>query len=125
MVKSTRWRSALGAALLAPLGYSLRFAPQLPEWLRDASGGTLYVAFWALAAGVVWPLASALRLAGGALVFTCMVEALQLWHPAWLDTLRRTLPGRLVLGSTFAWGDFPPYVAGALLAYGILCGIRR
>lgn len=115
-----RRRCLFAAALVLPLGYWLRFTPYLPEWLRDASGGAAYVMLCAFCAGAGWPAAAAWRLAGGALAFTCLVEVSQLWHADWLDAVRRTLPGRLVLGSTFAWGDFPPYVAGALVAWALL-----
>jgi len=117
---NTRWKHAAAALLVLPLGYALRFTPALPEWLRDASGGAAYVLFCAFAAATLWPRRSAARLALGALAFTCLVELAQLWHPAWLDALRRTLPGRLALGTTFAWSDFPPYATGAAIAYAVL-----
>jgi hypothetical protein len=101
----------LGAVLAA--GYLLRFHAPVPEWVRDAAGGAAYVIFWILAAAIVFPRASPDRLCLIVLGATCAVEALQLWHPAWLQSIRATLPGRLVLGTTFAWSDFPPYLAGA------------
>lgn len=88
------------------LGLFMRFNPLLPEWLRDPAGGILYVCLWA----------AVLRSAVAALAVTCAVEFAQLWHPAWLEAVRATLPGRLALGTTFAWSDFPPYLAGAALA---------
>lgn len=122
---NTRWRCALAAAVVLPAGYGLRFAPALPEWVRDGSGGLAYVVLLAMLAGVAWPQVSAARLALGALATTCVVEVSQLWHPAWLDGIRRTLPGRLVLGSTFGWSDFPPYVAGAIAGWALLRWLQR
>lgn len=119
-----RLQSGLLAALAAPAGYSVRFAPALPEWLRDSSGGATYVVFWAMAAQALRPDLRPSIAAAAALTFTCAVESLQLWHPAWLDALRRTLPGRLVLGSTFAWSDFPPYFLGAGIAWLLLKAMR-
>ncbi|MBL8211753.1 MAG: DUF2809 domain-containing protein [Bryobacterales bacterium] len=106
------------AILLTVLaGYILRFHAPIPATLRDASGGIAYVlAFALLASYLLPPTLSALA----ALTFTCTVEFLQLWHPPFLEAARQTLPGRLVLGTTFHWSDFPPYVAGTLLARRLL-----
>lgn len=107
------------AALLLTIltGYLLRFHAPIPATLRDASGGIAYVlAFALLASYLLPPTLSALA----ALVFTCTIEFLQLGHPPFLDAARQTLPGRLILGTTFHWSDFPPYFAGALLARRLL-----
>lgn len=92
----------------------MRFLPIFPAALGDALGGFFYTLLVAVLLGGVGlgPGAAAL----GALAWSCGVELLQLWHPAWLDALRAALPGRLVLGTTFNWLDFPPYFAGAALA---------
>jgi len=51
-----------------------------------------------------------------AFLLTCAIEFLQLWHPPFLESMRATLPGRLFLGNTFSWIDFPAYFVGALVA---------
>ena len=98
------------------LGLAMRFNPLLPEWLRDAAGGVCYVCLMALLVRLARPLMTPLAAAAAALAVTCAVEFAQLWHPAWLEAVRATLPGRLALGTTFSWSDFPPYFAGAALA---------
>lgn len=120
MVSTFQIKTAAAAVITLTLGYWIRFTPLAPEWLRDTSGGAAYVILCTLLAAVVKPNLSPARLATGAFLFTCAVECLQAWHPAWLDAIRRTLPGRLLLGTTFAWHDFPPYVAGAVLGYCLL-----
>lgn len=98
-------------------GYWLRFyAPIDPAW-RDRSGGTTYVIFWILTYALIRPKAPALPVALIVLSITCCLEFLQQWHPSWLEAIRRTLPGRLVLGTTFDWSDFPPYFVGALIGF--------
>jgi hypothetical protein len=52
-----------------------------------------------------------------AFLVTSALEFLQLWRPGWLQSIRATLLGRLALGTSFAWSDFPPYAAGAALAW--------
>ncbi|MGD9420295.1 MAG: DUF2809 domain-containing protein [Verrucomicrobiota bacterium JB025] len=60
----------------------------------------------------VFTRTSTLRLALGALVFCWAVECSQLYHAPWIDAVRSTLPGRLVLGTTFNWPDLAAYAVG-------------
>ena len=64
-----------------------------------------------------------IRIAIGVLVVTCLLEFLQLWHPDWLEAIRSTLVGRLALGTTFSWWDFPAYVVGCALGVLLLRSI--
>ncbi|HEY3840685.1 MAG TPA: DUF2809 domain-containing protein [Bryobacteraceae bacterium] len=116
---------ACSAAALIPIGLWLRFAAPVPEWLRDGSGGALYVVFWIFAILVLKPETPALPLTVSVLLATCAIEFSQQWHPAWLERLRATLPGRLVLGTTFDWGDFPPYFVGAMIGWLAVRSLRK
>lgn len=51
------------------------------------------------------------------------VELSQLYHAPWIDAIRTTIPGRLVLGTTFNWPDLPAYAVG--IALGSLVESRR
>lgn len=53
------------------------------------------------------------------LVFCFGIEFSQLYKAPWIDGLRQTLFGRLVLGNTFLWGDLLCYVVGIGLAVGV------
>ena len=119
MVRQRLWWASVLVALV-PLGLWARFSAPVPEWLRDASGGALYVVFWMVAFLVLRPKTSALPLAAVVFAVTCAVEFSQAWHPVWLDRVRATLPGRLVLGTTFDWGDFPPYAVGAAVGWAMV-----
>jgi hypothetical protein len=50
--------------------------------------------------------------------FCYVIEFSQLYKAPWIDELRLTLFGRLVLGSTFLWSDLLCYTAG--IALGVL-----
>jgi hypothetical protein len=52
----------------------------------------------------------------GALGVAVLVELSQLVHTPWLDALRRTRAGALVLGQGFLWSDLACYAAGAAAA---------
>lgn len=41
------------------------------------------------------------------------IELSQLLHAEWINTIRATLPGRLILGQGFLWSDLLTYAMGA------------
>ena len=55
--------------------------------------------------------------AGGTVALCWLIELGQLYHAPWIDGLRATLLGRLVLGAGFLWSDFPCYTLGAALGW--------
>jgi hypothetical protein len=103
-------------AILVPLGLSTkRYHGPGQAWVHANGGDALYAAFWFLFTRLVWPRLSLRRAAAGVLLFCWLIEFSQLLHPPWLDRLRRTLPGRLILGSDFEWVTTPtPKGAGFL-----------
>ncbi|MDF2432841.1 MAG: hypothetical protein JWP44_2472 [Mucilaginibacter sp.] len=46
------------------------------------------------------------------LLFCYFIEFSQLYKAPWIDSLRHTVFGRLVLGETFLWGDILSYTIG-------------
>jgi hypothetical protein len=46
------------------------------------------------------------------LLFSFAIEFSQLYKVPWIDSIRPTLFGRLVLGATFNWGDMICYAIG-------------
>lgn len=49
------------------------------------------------------------------LLFCYAIEFGQLYKATWIDSLRHTLFGRLVLGETFLWGDLLSYTVGIII----------
>ena len=109
---------ALAAVILLGLG-ARRFPGLLPAFLGKYPGDAL----WALAVmigwGMVWPRASTTGLATLALATSCAVEFSQLWKVPWLDDIRHTTIGHLVLGSGFAWPDLVAYAVGVVIGVGL------
>jgi len=61
------------------------------------------------------PRWSSFRVALTALAISVAVEISQLFHAPWIDNLRRTTIGGLVLGYGFLWSDLLCYAAGVFL----------
>jgi Protein of unknown function (DUF2809) len=105
------------AIALIPLGYWVRFYGFGLSALNDALGSITYEMFWITLGLACYPKVSPLKMSSGVFLLTCGLEFLQLWQPPFLQSLRATLPGRLVLGNTFSGSDFPAYGIGSLLGY--------
>ena len=91
---------------------SRRFGHSLPDFVAAYAGDTL----WALAAflgfGLILPRASTWRVALLAMSFSAMIEVSQLYHAPWIDSIRGTTLGGLVLGYGFVWSDLACYAVG-------------
>jgi hypothetical protein len=112
-----RW-TGLVLVGLVPLGlYSKVYAGPAADWVNDSLGGVFYVLFGCLLVFWLLPRVAPWRIALTVLVITCLLEFLQLWHPPWLEWLRSFWMGRILLGTTFAWSDFPYYFLGAGLGW--------
>ncbi len=108
----------LSIIVVVPSGYIIRFSQGTGiEWLGDVFGSIAYEIFWILLVAAIAPRISAFKVALGVCIATCGLEFLQLWQPPFLQAARSTLPGRLVLGNTFVWSDFPPYFIGSFLGW--------
>jgi hypothetical protein len=108
----------LVATVLAGLA-SRRFPDLLPAWLGKYPGDALWAmaVFWGYA--LCRPGTQTARLAGAALATSWAVEFLQLYHPSWLERIRATGPGHLVLGSTFHAPDLAAYAIGVAIAFAL------
>jgi hypothetical protein len=100
-----------GLVCLLGLG-SRRFALVLPRFVAAYAGDAL----WALAAfigiGLVLPRASTWTIACLAMSLSVAVEISQLYHAPWIDSIRQTTLGALVLGFGFLWSDLACYAVG-------------
>ena len=91
---------------------SRRYSMNLPVFLAEYAGDTLWGLMVFLAVSVVVPCARVSHRAGIAIAFAFAVEFSQLYHAFWIDTLRSTTLGGLILGYGFVWTDFVCYATG-------------
>ena len=107
---------AVAVVITIAAGLASRHFPQfLPACLGKYPGDTLWALMVFLGLGILFRQASSLRLGFGALVFSFAIETLKLYQPPWLENIRQTLPGQLVLGRGFFWQDFVAYTIGVLM----------
>lgn len=107
------------AACVMLLGLaSRRYASYLPAFLGAYSGDTLWALMLFLLVSVVCVRHTPLQRAAISVTLAYMVEFSQLYHAAWIDSLRQTVLGGLVLGFGFLWTDLVCYSVGIGLGAG-------
>lgn len=91
----------------------------LPEFLATYAGDTLWalLVFWLVR--VLAPALPALSSALVALGFSFFIEFLQLYHAPWIDGIRATTLGGLVLGYGFKFSDLACYSVGVCFGYAL------
>ncbi len=87
----------------------------LPANLSKYGGDGLWSLMVFFGFGLLFPHLSTRTTAALALMFSFLVETSQLYHSPWIDEIRSTRLGGLVLGSVFNWPDFGAYIAGVLI----------
>jgi hypothetical protein len=91
----------------------------LQGFIAAHAGDTL----WALAAflgiGLILPRASTQTIAMLAMAFSVAIELSQLYHAPWIDSIRHTTLGGLILGFGFVWSDLICYAVGVGLGLAI------
>lgn len=112
-----RSRVWLGVGLVAVIAFGLasrRFPSLSPAFLGKYPGDALWALMVFLGCGLLTPRSPTRHLATCALVISWLVEFSQLYQAPWLNAVRGTMLGHLVLGSTFAWFDLAAYAVGVV-----------
>lgn len=91
---------------------SRRYGDHLPGFVADYAGDTLWAVAAFLAIGLAMPRTSTWVVAGLSLFVSAAVELSQLYHAPWIDSIRGTTVGGLLLGYGFLWSDLACYAAG-------------
>lgn len=94
----------------------------LSPFLKKYGGSALWALLVFLLVRFIQPRAKTWTSASIAFGFAVLVELSQLYHSAWIDTIRATWLGALILGSVFNWPDIPAYAVGILI--GVLADQR-
>jgi hypothetical protein len=109
------WLLVCVVAVIA-LGLASRKFPSLfPAIFGKYPGDALWALMVFVGLAFVKPRASTAHLAVLAFAFACAIELSQLYQRPWLNEIRGTTIGHLVLGSTFSWPDIAAYAVGVLV----------
>lgn len=101
------------------LGLSARkMAAHLPELVNLYLGDILWALMAYMMIRLVFLHFSIKRVAILGLAFCFLIEISQLYHSPWIDSIRNTTLGALVLGFGFLWSDLLAYSLG--ISAGIL-----
>jgi len=99
------------AVLLAEL-VSRRYRGDMPSFLAEYAGDTLWALMLFLVVSFVLAGRPLLQRCGSSLAPAFAVEFSQLYHAPWIDSIRSTTLGGLVLGFGFLWSDLVCYLVG-------------
>jgi len=105
------WIVLIVLAVILGLG-SRRFGHSSPGFVAAYAGDTLWSLVAFLGIGLLLPRASTLRVAALSTSFSVTIEASQLYHSPWIDSIRRATLGGLILGYGFLWSDLACYAVG-------------
>jgi hypothetical protein len=110
--------AAITAAVIGIGIASRRFPGLFPAVLGKYPGDALWAMMIFSCLGTVLSHKSARKLGAYALLISFAVEFSQLCQAPWINAIRGTTAGRLILGSTFSWGDLIAYAVGVALSVG-------
>lgn len=95
------------------LGLSSRhFAIYLPKWVGLYLGDCLWALMIFLIVGLIFRTKDTKWIAVVAVLYCYLIEVSQLYHSVWIDSIRNTRIGGLVLGQGFLWSDLISYSIG-------------
>ncbi|MCW3785680.1 DUF2809 domain-containing protein [Plebeiibacterium sediminum] len=96
---------------------SRQFADYFPFWIKEYLGDVLWalMVFWMF--GVVFKRKQSVTIAAYAILFSFGIELSQLYHDTWIDAIRNTRLGGLVLGFGFLWSDLICYTIGVAIGF--------
>ena len=123
--KKRGWTLA-ALAIIMPTGFATKFyTGPAAEWVSNSLGGVFYVVFWSILFFLAAPRVPPFILSAVVFVVTCLLEFLQLWHPVFLENIRKGFIGQALLGTTFSWLDFFHYSIGMIVSIGLITIIGK
>lgn len=91
---------------------SRRLSHYLPEFINSYLGDALWALMIFQFAAIVFPDRKTFEIAVFSLIFCYLIEISQLYHAPWINAIRSTRLGGLVLGFGFLWTDIIAYSFG-------------
>ncbi|AUM96058.1 TPA: DUF2809 domain-containing protein [Clostridium botulinum] len=84
----------------------------IPDFLNVYLGDALWALMIFMLCGFIFKATKTKIVSLIALIFCYLIEISQLYHSSWIDNIRKTTLGGLVLGYVFSWKDLLAYAIG-------------
>ena len=97
------------------LGLLSRKIENLPEIISLYSGDILWALMIFLIIAFIFNKKSTIFTISWAIIFSYSIEISQLYHEPWIDAMRNTTLGGLILGFGFLWSDLVCYTIGIVI----------
>ena len=96
---------------------SRKYADFFPDFINVFLGDSLWALMIYSFSAMIFKSKSSNRLLILSLLVCYIVEFSQLYQAPWINQIRQTTIGHLVLGNTFVWTDLVSYTLGVLVGY--------
>jgi hypothetical protein len=116
-MKSMRLLLIINILSVVLMGYIVRFSHIFIESIHHIGGCIFYEILWILVGALPYPKANRKLIAIWVFLGDYGIEFLKLYQPPWLQAIRATLPGRLILGTNFDLYNLPVYLFGSCLGW--------
>lgn len=97
------------------LGLLSRKISGLPKIIELYSGDILWALMVFLIIAFIFNKKSTIFIISWAIIFSYSIEISQLYHAPWIDSIRNTTLGGLILGFGFLWSDLICYTIGIII----------
>jgi len=102
-------------AILLGLG-SRSYGQYLPSFVAEYSGDAIWALMVYFGFCLLFPFKKVGVVGLYAITFSFLIEISQLYQAEWINGIRNTRIGALILGHGFLWSDLVCYTVGVLLA---------
>lgn len=100
------------------LGLFLRkMVDKMPYFLKVYLGDFLWALMIFIVVAFIFNKMKTIKVVAIALIFCYVVEISQMYHANWIDNIRSTTLGGLILGYTFSWNDLLAYAVGVAVGF--------
>ncbi|KEI00935.1 hypothetical protein Z955_04815 [Clostridium botulinum C/D str. DC5] len=99
--------------------FSRKMNNDMPDFFKIYLGDSLWALMIFFGIAFIFKGMETKKVALISLAFCYLIEISQLYHARWIDNIRKTTLGGLILGYVFSWKDLIAYAIGIIVGIGI------
>ena len=122
MYKKTRGRGIYLILIFIVIALGLasrKFGSFLPGFISTYAGDTLWGLMVFLIIALIFNKKSSRSIASMAILISAAIEFSQLYQSPWINSIRDTTLGGLILGFGFLWSDLVCYLIGIMIGFAL------